>query len=126
MAEFWKSIESAVTAALIGLIPLIAAAVGAWLRAKAKKWQTAQDSVLEAAELGAKVGSEIPDQLLEDWAVNAMKRRTQQSARLGEGEARQLVRKVRDKLRESSGNNGSPSPLPPLSPLPPKNDPPTE
>jgi hypothetical protein len=129
MGELWKSIEGHVVTALITLIPIVATAVGAWIRSKTRKWHMAQDSALEAAELGARFNSEVPDEILEAWAVAAMNRRAQEAGKLKDGEALQLVRKVRDKLKQSSGHNGnlSASGAGPITPIPDatKSDPPT-
>lgn len=43
--EFWNSIEGAVTAALVALIPVAAAALRAWLRNRTRRWD---DAALEA------------------------------------------------------------------------------
>lgn len=91
MGEFWKSIEPAVTAALLTLIPVLGFAVRSWLQSRARHWESAQDARQEAVALGESFPGEVSEQVLETWAVKALQRR---NPKLTDAAALALVKRV--------------------------------
>jgi hypothetical protein len=91
MAGLWQSIEPAVTAALIGLIPALGAAATQWLVTKRYQMVAAQEAIREAKARSVAVPEDIPPSVEERWGVDGLRAKRPE---LTEGQALDLVRKA--------------------------------
>ncbi len=91
MGEFWKSIEPTVVTALVALIPVLGFAVKSWIQTRQRQWEAAQGARQQAVALGESVPGDVPEHILEQWAMSYLQK---SNPKITDTKARALVQRA--------------------------------